>query len=180
MVTTRAEDQQTCLKLYGHIGLDSTESSYLINQGLRTPSAIINALIGAHIDKLICDKFTIGASIQFETLAKYLLWYRNQHGSLQGISENFSKEAFELFDPNKVSIEIPESAKKSTDKAETTVNQDDFKIKISDYPKFSGKHKDWNRFYEKITAIFELQGMKDLSIEDPNHEDKWKKPSYQL
>ena len=151
MVKTRAEEQQICLKLYGQIGLDSTESSYLINQGMRTPSAIINALMTSRIDSLISENFHIGAASQFDMLAKYLIWYRDKHGSLQGISKNFSKEAFEIFDPNKISIPSVENPKKID---ENQASSDNFKIKISDYPKFSGKQKDWNKIYKKITAIF--------------------------
>ena len=133
MVKTRAEEQQICLKLYGQIGLDSTESSYLINKGMRTPSAIINALITSRIDSLISENFHIGAASQFEMLAKYLIWYRDQHGSLQGISKNFSKEAFEIVDPNKISIPSSEKPKK-IDKNQAS--SDYFKLKSVIIPSF--------------------------------------------
>ena len=96
--------QQTCLKLYRQISLDSMAANYVINKGMWTPSAIINTLVTLHIDSLISENFEIGAASQFKMLAKYLIWYRDQHGSLKGISKNFSNEVFEIFDLNKISV----------------------------------------------------------------------------
>ena len=49
---------------------------------------------------------------------------------------------------------------------------DSIKIRVTDYPTFSGKSPAWPAFYEKFTSIAELQGFSTYLQEDPDHESK--------
>jgi hypothetical protein len=57
--------------------------------------------------------------------------------------------------------------------ATSTGNSPKVTVRLSDYPKFTGKTVDWTKFSEPFVATAELQGLSDLLIEDNEHQDKF-------
>ena len=49
---------------------------------------------------------------------------------------------------------------------------DSLKVRIGDYPTFSGKSHNWLTFYEKFTSITGLQGLDTLLNENHNHKSQ--------
>jgi hypothetical protein len=54
----------------------------------------------------------------------------------------------------------------------TNSNSPKVTVRLSHYPKFSGKTVDWTKFSELFVATAELQGLSDLLIEDKEHQEK--------
>ena len=53
-------------------------------------------------------------------------------------------------------------------------------IKMSDYPSFNGKRQDWTKFYKKLMAIAEIQGLSHFLEVDLSHDnDFWMDSDYQ-
>ena len=179
MAETRSKNEILMTKLYGLIGLDSTESDYLLSmKRLKSPATIINAHENERIFTYVDAKFSEGAALLLDRLAQYLLWYRQDHGDFSKLQDVFTNEAFEAFDPKKVSSSSQGSST-TAPLGETASDSQSLKVRVTDFPTFDGKHVNWTRFYEKFTAVCELHKMDDLLNEDPDHETKMENdPTY--
>lgn len=89
------------LYTYGIISLDSSESSYLVNEGLQSLIAIIKAYEHDTLYSYI-DEPNSPLSLPFvfllEQLGQYLIWYCDSYGSFLNLVSTFTKYEFENFD----------------------------------------------------------------------------------
>ena len=173
--TTRANSKELVKKLYTNVGFDSGESGYLLKKGYKSPDSVLMAYKRGHIDSLESNsEFSQGSCQILYKLGQYLDWYKSAHGSYAGLDENFTKDAFETFNADKVTIfKKPDIVTKSDIVKSETPKSESPKIRISDFPTYSGKYSDWPRFYEKFTAVSELQGFVDILQEDIDHPIKF-------
>ena len=171
---TWAKNLKIMKKLFKTIGLDKDTRDELCKHRLTSPKAIALAL------KTDCIKdledgvlINLGTVLFMEELAKYLIWYQSTHSNFENLSENFSKEAYETFQSEMV---LPDDATKS-DVAHVTKRSEyaEIKVRVSDYPKFSGKNTDWPKFYKTFSAVCELQNLSSILNKNTHHEDDFKK-----
>ena len=47
--------------------------------------------------------------------------------------------------------------------------KNDISVRLSDYPKFSGRQADWSKFNERFKAVIGLAGLKELLEDQPAH-----------
>lgn len=168
---TRSKNERLVIHLFDQIGLDPQETAYLLKKGLRSPSSIIQVFEKDRIWGLTSDsEFPEGSAALVERLAEYLIWYQETHSEFTALAENFTAQAFETFSPTKV---IKEKTTMSISRDSPHQAPDGIKIRIADYPKYSGKSIDWPKFYEQFTAVAELQGIDDLLKESESHETRF-------
>jgi hypothetical protein len=138
----------------------------LQNKGLVSPISIIKAYENDRLYDYVDDattKFSLASAFLVEQLAQYLLWYRSAHGNFSNLDKAFTSQVFEQF--------VPET--KSTTGTKEKEETSNLKLRMGDFPKFSGKNPDWPCFYERFSAVCEIQGLSSLLEEDIDHEDKY-------
>ena len=168
---TKLSDKNLMRHLYQTIGFTEDEIQHLLASGLDSPSRLMKAQALNTIDTFIdTGKLSPGAQIDLPALAQYIAWYKQDHGKFDNLHIFFSKESFDLFDPNSVLMSSTQNLPASVP---ATTNHSDLKVRINDFPTFSGKTGDWIRFYEKFTSIAELQGFDHLLKENPKHSSRF-------
>ena len=173
--TTRANSKKVITDALLKINFYEEEIAYLEKKGIRSPSALTMAYQKNTLKDLIDEeKFPIGLTLELEKLAEYLNWYRFNHsGDYSDFNETFTTEAYEVFDATRVNM--PEKTPTSGSTGSPTIVPDDteaLRVRISDYPRFSGKIPDWYKFYDEFTALGRTQKFKSLLDvnEEPNPE----------
>ena len=178
---TRAAANSIMHDLYETIGLDPTEIAYLIKIGLKSPNSIIQARQNDLITKSLVgeNKLSLGSAMELKHLSWYCEYYHSTHSSFRGLG-SLTQETFEDFDETRVTIPSRDSTGNSTSlspipsKTPQTENLGGLKIRIADFPSFTGKNVDWVKFYEKFTAVCKLQGMDSILQENKDHETLFK------
>ena len=177
---SKKEDAQHLLSC---AGFDEEEIEYLFKLGYTSPARIVQNYRADYIPLALDEeKFPQACIGTLAHLAKYLMWYLNAHQNYNNVRTLVTSDSLLTFKDNV----LPEllrgtstSPMMSTGPNESAA--DSVKIRVSDYPSFSGKTSDWPAFYEKFTSIAKLQGFTDLLVEDETHEQKRQdNPAYVL
>lgn len=176
---TRGKIKELTKVLYERVGFEEEEIEYLFKNGLRSPSAIIQLFDNGRISTLESESFPQGLMAILEKLALYLKWTNEDPSSegLTNIKDSLTEESFEAFMPQptimKQSSPPNSPVHEPHNMATLTGNSTKVTVRLSDYPKFTGKTVDWTKFSEPFVATAELQGLSDLLIEDNEHQDKF-------
>jgi len=176
---TRSKIKELTKVLYERVGFEEEEIDYLFKNGLRSPSAIIQLYDNGRISTLEGESFPQGLMAILEKLALYLKWTNEDPSSegLTNIKDNLTEESFEAFMPQPSIMTQPSSPNSPVHEphymATSTGTSPKITVRLSDYPKFTGKTVDWTKFSELFVATAELQGLSDLLIKEIEHQDKF-------
>ena len=174
---TRSKIKELTQILYERVGFETAEIEYLFKNGIRSPSSIIQLFDNGRILTLESESFPQGLIAILEKLAMYLktILQDPTSGGLTNLSDTFTEDAFEAFVPQhalKLSSSPNSPVHEQHETTRTNGNSPKVTVRLSDYPKFSGKTVDWTKFSEPFVATAELQGLSDLLIEDKEHQEK--------
>ena len=162
--------------LYERVGFETAEIEYLFKNGICSPS-IIQLFDNGCISTLESESFPQGLIAILEKLAMYLktILQDPTSGGLNNLSDTFTEDAFEAFVPQHA-LKLSSSPNSPVHEQHKTTSSNGkspkVAVRLSDYPKFSGKTVDWTKFSEPFVATAELQGLSDLLIEDKEHQEK--------
>ena len=145
-------------------------------KGLNSPLALINMYDKGKEDSLVCDKFPQGSAELLSLLGAYLKWYRstNSTGDFSKLNSLFNYEVLSTFDPTKVDGTTSKFDQIDQRVISTGSTGQGLNVRLSDYPKFTGKSHDWPKFYKKFSAVATLNNLASLLDEDVEHEKKFK------
>ena len=176
-MATRTE---TLKYIFKEISLSANEIKEIFAQGLTNPVSIVSAIDKGKIFLLENKNISFGTLCVLEQLGLYLKWYRRNHQDFTDLRNYFTNKDFETFDPELLEFESQATTeKRSKDKEDATIEREleektKINLKMSDYPRFTGKKVDWPTFETKFTAACELQGLADLlDREDSKHDEKF-------
>jgi hypothetical protein len=169
-MSTRAVNQATIVRLYEAIGLSDTESDYLLKKGYKSPIAVLTGYVNDKLGKLQDDEEFPEGSVQLlSRLALYIKWKQETEGNLQNLIADAA--FFETFIPEMVTSTATRQQTLNTEMAKMSI-QNNISVRLSDYPKFSGKQSDWSKFNERFKAVIGLAGLKELITEQPAHQSR--------
>ena len=104
MLNTRAKQLQLMKKLYSEVGYKDSQVEYLVKKGLRSPSALTEAYRqDDSLTQYVHDtEFPSGEVSVLCKLAQYLLWTIDTVGNYTVLEANFTSDAFDTFQPDRV------------------------------------------------------------------------------
>ena len=170
--STRIATSELTLKvLKGSELFDDSEIEYLTKtMRLRSLNALVTIYLDNQEERFLNDeKFPFGACEALRHLGAFIEWFLRGGNSLQKLAVNeVLQDMLESFNP--AMIKPSDDLDRLSKSQENPVSS--LKIKLSDYPRFSGKTSDWKAFYESFTSICSFDhGIKDLLKEDEEHEE---------
>ena len=168
--------QETIIRLYDAVGLSEEESEYLVKKGYRSAISVLTGHSNDRLYKLEGEDLPEGCVQLLVRLAQYLQWKQETEGNLSNLTAD--AEFFETFIPEKV-LNKPahnqQAANSPAGNATTKMTSSNVSIRLSDYPRFSGRQQDWTKFNERFKAVIGLAGLKELLKDQPDHEERLNK-----
>jgi hypothetical protein len=176
-MSTRQTSLATIVQLYDAIGLSKEESEYLVRKGYKSPIAVLTGYINDKLEKLEDEnEFPKGCVQLLSRLALYIRWKQETEGNLQNLHADAA--FFETFVPEMVTTTATRQQLLNAQMANMSL-KNDVSVRLSDYPKFSGRQVDWSKFNERFKAVIGLAGLKELLNEQPAHKSRVKaEPDY--
>ena len=111
-------------------------------------------------------------------VSQYLHWYSASGHQITDVLTDVSSQSILTFDPTRTTDGRSSSYDDLTNQTKSDVTRETkanhVKVRLQDYPKFSGKTHEWKRFYEAFTPVASLDDIEDLLDKDPDHEEKFK------
>ena len=153
-MSTQRISEETVVRLYDAIGLSKEEANYLLKKGYKSPMAVLTGYDNNKLENLKDEnKFPKGSVQLLSCLALYIRWKQDTKGNLQNL--NADAAFFETFIPEKVTSTTTRQQVLNSQMANMSL-KNDILVRLSNYPKFSGRQANWSKFNERFKAIIGL------------------------
>ena len=145
-MSTQAYNEATIVRLYNAIHLSQEEINYLLRKGYKSPIAVLTGYINDKLDNLEDnDVFPEGCIQLLSRLALYIWWKQETEGNLQNL--NADSAFFETFVPEMVMSTATCQQLLNAQTANMSL-KNNILVRLTNYPKFSGRQADWSKFNE--------------------------------